>query len=260
MAELFERRLTRNINISVIVPFNNEESNVEILYSRLKDTLLPINISYELIFIDDGSKDKTFDKLCEIYNKDNTVNIIRLNRNFGQAIALLAGFKFACGDIVITLDGDLQHDPRDIPRLLETMNQGYDIVNGWKREWTENFLTKKLPSLVAKRLIRLIFGINLQDISSTFKAYRRESIKDINLYGELHRFIPLLIRRNKVSICEIEIKCHKRQYGKTHYGLNRVIRVIIDIFILWFKRKNILLSKPYIPNYSIVEIKSHPCK
>jgi len=247
----------KKINISVIVPFNNEERNIELLYSRLKRVLLSININYELIFIDDGSRDGTFNKLCGIFNGDETVNIIKLNKNFGQATALLAGFKFASGDIIITLDGDLQHDPCDIPRLLEAMNRGYDIVNGWKKECAENLLTKKLPSIIAKRLIRSIFGINLYDISSTFKAYRREVVKDINLYGELHRFIPLLIKKKDVSICEIEIKCRKRRYGKTHYGFNRIIKVIADMSILLFNREKFLLSTPYTINHLVSEVKSH---
>lgn len=244
-------------DISVVIPLQNEEKNVEIFYRRLKKTLDSINKNYEMIFIDDGSEDNTYKNLNKIYETDSYVNVIRLDRNYGQTAALAAGFDFAKGEIIFTMDGDLQHDPADIPKFLEKFHSGYDMVSGWRRERLDNFLTRKLPSLVVNRIIRVLFDINLHDIVSTYKAYRKEIIKGITLYGELHRFIPLLIKKD-VSICEVEIKHNKREYGQSHYGLSRIGRVAWDIFLLWTKQRN--NKKMSLPRavYSIKEIKHHP--
>lgn len=243
-------------DISVIIPIHNESKNVERLYLKLKKVLEPLKKDYELVFVDDGSRDNTFQHLCEIYNNDKDVNIIRLTKNFGQTSGLAAGFDFARGEIIITMDGDLQHDPEDIPRFLEKIYLGYDLVNGWKKKRADNIFTKKIPSLIANRLIGLLFNLNLHDACSTFKAYRKGIVKDIELYGELHRFIPLLIKKKVISICEIEINCNKRLYGKTHYGLGRIKRVLLDIFLLWIMRGN-FTRYPFKLKYSIKEVKCH---
>lgn len=242
--------------ISVVIPLHNEEGNVEALYIRLKKVLDALGRDYEVIFIDDGSKDNTYQRLLEIYNKDSRINIIRLNENFGQGSSLSAGFNFVRGEIIVTMDGDLQHDPADIPKLLGKIYSGYDMVSGWKKNSFENFLTKRMPSLVVKKIIRFLFDINLHDISSTFKAYRSEILKDIKLSGELHRFIPLLVRKD-ASIYELEIRCGARKYGKSHYGLGRIKRVILDIVSLWRRRTDIKKHHPGF-DYLFNEIKFHP--
>lgn len=244
-------------DISVIIPLQNEEKNVEIFYFSLKKALDCTNKSYEMIFIDDGSEDNTCQNLYKIYRVDSYVNVIRLDKNYGQTAAIAAGFDFARGGIIFTMDGDLQHDPFDIPKFLEKIYSGYDMVSGWKRKRSDNFLTRKLPALVANRIIGFLFNINLRDIGSTYRAYRKEIIKDIKLYGELHRFIPLLIKKD-ISICEVEIKHNKRIYGQSHYGLSRIGRVGWDIFLLWIMQRN--HKKMSLPKsiYSIKEIKSHP--
>lgn len=246
-----------SIDISIIMPLNNEEGNVNLLYSKLNEVMKTIKETYELIFVDDGSNDKTYQRLCEIYDQDSHVNIIRLSRNFGQSSGLAAGFHFARGRIIITMDGDLQHDPGDIPRFLEKINLGYDLVSGWKRQRADNLLTKRIPSWIVNKLVGFIFGIKLHDICCSFKAYRKGVLEDIKLSGELHRFTPLLIKRKGGSICEIEIECNRRKWGKTHYGLSRIKRVISDILALWIEQENI--SKHLSgADYSIAERKFHP--
>lgn len=245
-------------DISIIMPLNNEEGNVDLLYSKLKEVMGRIGESYELIFVDDGSNDKTYQRLCEIYNQDRYVNIIRFSRNFGQSSGLAAGFHFARGQIIITMDGDLQHDPRDIPRFLEKIKLGYDLVSGWKKQRTDNLLTRRIPSWVVNKLIGFIFGIQLHDICCSFKAYRKDVLKDIKLYGELHRFIPLLIKRKGISVCEIEVGCKKREWGKTHYGLSRIKRVVLDILTLWIRQGRSVAKCLSGAAYSIEERKFHP--
>lgn len=242
--------------ISIIIPLNNEARCCIYLYSQLKKVLASINKEYEIVFVDDGSIDGTSNVLYKIYNSDrNNVCILRLDRNYGQTTALAAGIDFARGDIILTMDGDLQHDPGDVPRFLEKIYAGYKVVNGWRRNRTDDFLTKRLPSFIINIAVRLIFNIKLNDISSTYRAYDKNVIKNIKLSSGFHRFIPLLFHNDKTSIYEIEIKCNSRKFGKTHYGLNRISTVIKDIVLLWIKRwKKSVAIAPL--NYSILEIKS----
>jgi glycosyltransferase involved in cell wall biosynthesis len=189
---------------------------------------------YELVFVDDGSRDRTPDILNEIYESDSRVCIVRLKRNFGQTAALQAGFDSVQGDIVISMDGDLQHDPDDIPEFLTQMAKGYDVVSGWRAARKDAWLTRRLPSRIANWLMAKLSGIPLHDFGTTFKAYRREVLRDIRLYGELHRFIPVLASWSGATIVEIPIKNTVREKGKSHYGLSRTIRVLLDLIGIKF--------------------------
>jgi len=239
--------------ISIIIPLHNEEENIELLFLQLKKVLENMNRSYEIIFVDDGSTDNTYQKLCEIYKSNSYVNIIKLSINSGQSASLTAGFDFARGEVIITMDGDLQHDPLDLPRFLEGIGEGYEIVNGWKKQREDNIITRRIPALIINSIIRLISGIKIHDSVSTYRAYRREIIDSIKLYNGFHRFVPMLLKKRKVSICEIEIKCNERKYGKSHYGLGRIKRVIIDFCLLLVMQNK--LKRDSTPIYSISEIK-----
>lgn len=222
------------LGLSIVIPLFNEKENVEILYNELKEVLGSLSVSYEIIFVDDGSIDQTFNLLTEIHKQDPRVKVVRLGRNFGQTAALSAGFDHAKGELVITLDGDLQNDPKDIPRLLEEMEKGYDVVSGWRKNRKDPFFTKRLPSFLANKLISAITGVSLHDYGCTLKAYRRKILKDINLYGELHRFIPALAHWVGASIKEIEVGHRSRKYGKSKYRLSRTIKVILDLITVKF--------------------------
>jgi len=221
-------------DISIIVPFYNEQENIKELYDRLTQVLKKLNLKYELIFIDDGSTDNTYQLLTEIFLKDKKFKFINLRKNFGQTAALSAGFDLAQGEIIISMDGDLQHDPADIPKLLDKMKEGYDIVSGWRKNRVDNLIFRRFPSMVANRIMKSLSGVNIHDFGTTFKAYKREVIKDIHLYGELHRFIPALASRTGVRITEVPIKNIVRHKGKSKYGLSRVRRVIFDLLTVKF--------------------------
>lgn len=220
--------------LSVVIPFYNEAENIEELYRRLTDVLHRVGRTYELIFVDDGSQDQTPVILERLFNQDRRVKVVRLRRNFGQTAALQAGFDAAAGEIVISMDGDLQHDPADIPAFLSKIDEGYDIVSGWRKRRVDNLLFRRLPSWVANRIMRWLSGVPIHDFGTTFKAYRREVIKGIQLYGELHRFIPALISRTGFKITEIPIQNIVRQRGKSKYGLSRVRRVLFDLMTVKF--------------------------
>ncbi len=219
---------------SVVIPLYNEVENVEPLYRELKPVLDQLGAPYEVIFVDDGSRDGTFEVLLKLYREDPTVHLVRLSRNFGQTAALAAGFDFARGAIIIAMDGDLHHDPQDIPRLLEKLQQGYDIVSGWRRDRPDDFLTRRLPSRIANWIMARLSGVPLRDFGSTFKAYRREIIKNIRLYGELHRFIPALASLVGARIAEIPVRARPRYRGQSKYGLSRTIRVLLDFITIKF--------------------------
>ncbi len=234
--------IKKHVYISVIIPFFNEEGNIDELYQRLTSVLRNSGKTYELVFIDDGSKDNTFRKLSVLYDNDQYVRVIKLGRNYGQSIALAAGFDHACGEIIISMDGDLQHNPEEIPDFVKQIENGYEVVSGWRQKRKDNFLTRRLPSLIANRLIAKISGVKLHDFGTTFKAYRREIIQNVRLYGELHRFIPVLISYTGASMIEIPIKSDLRVKGKSNYGLSRVFKVILDIIAVNFITKYI--TKP----------------
>ncbi|MDD8025186.1 MAG: glycosyltransferase family 2 protein [Acidobacteriota bacterium] len=220
--------------ISIIVPFFNEEENVEEMYARLKEVMGRVGEPYELIFVDDGSADRTYSLLKEIYRRDERVIVLKLRRNFGQTPALQAGFDRARGEIIVSMDGDLQHDPAEIPQFLAKIAEGYDIVSGWRKDRKDNALLRKLPSWVANRMMKKLVKVKIHDFGTTYKAYRREVVQTIHLYGELHRFIPALISREGFKITEIPISNIVRQRGKSNYGLSRVRRVFFDLMTVKF--------------------------
>lgn len=229
--------------LSIIVPLYNEEENIQLLYDELKESLDQIDGEYEIIFVDDGSGDSTLERLKRIQEDDDTVIAISFRRNFGQTAAMSAGFDYANGDVIVTMDGDLQNDPRDIPKLLEKINEGYDVVTGWRHNRQDRFINRKLPSMIANKIISVTTGVNLHDYGCTLKAFRKDVIKGINLYGEMHRFIPAIASGLGISFTEIKVNHRPRRFGTSKYGISRTIRVILDLitvkFLLSFSTKPI---------------------
>ena len=219
---------------SIVVPFHNEEENVTTLYDRLKEVMEHVGDTFELVFIDDGSRDRTYRLLEEIAAVDSRVLVIKLRRNFGQTSALAAGFDHAQGDLILAMDGDLQHDPSEIPNFLGKLEEGYDVVSGWRSQRGDNFLLRRIPSSIANKLMAVISGVDIHDFGTTFKAYRREVIQNIPLYGEMHRFIPALASWYGATICEIPISNPAREFGKSHYGISRTFRVFFDLLTIRF--------------------------
>jgi len=227
-------KTTEAIKYSIVVPVFDEQENVSPLYVKITEVMDALAEPYEIVFVDDGSHDQSFRVLSEIYETDRRVNVIRLRRNFGQTPALKAGFDFARGEIVITLDADLQNDPEDIPRLLAKLDEGYDIVSGWRKDRKEPWLTRRLPSIIANWIIARLTRIPLHDFGATIKAYRRDVIQDLPLYGELHRFIPALASWSGARIAEIVVRHHARRMGRSKYGLGRIFRVLLDFLSVKF--------------------------
>jgi glycosyltransferase involved in cell wall biosynthesis len=223
---------------SIVVPFHNEEENVTILYARLKQVMEQVDESFEMILVDDGSSDRTYKLLEEIAAVDSRVLIVKLRRNFGQTSALAAGFDHASGEFILAMDGDLQHDPNDIPAFLEKLDEGYDVVSGWRKVRIDNFILRRIPSAGANWIMARLSGVPIHDFGTTFKAYRREVIQNIPLYGEMHRFIPALASYFGASICEIPIRNLNRVRGKSHYGLGRTFQVFFDLMTIRFLLKH----------------------
>ncbi len=219
---------------SIVVPFHNEEENVTALYARLKQAMEQVADSFEMVFVDDGSSDRSYKMLEEIAAVDSRVLVVKLRRNFGQTSALAAGFDHASGEFILAMDGDLQHDPNDIPVFLEKLEEGYDVVSGWRRHRTDSILLRRIPSGCANWLMAKLSGVDIHDFGTTFKAYRREVIQNIPLYGEMHRFIPALASWYGASICEVPIKNANRERGKSHYGVGRTFRVFFDLITIRF--------------------------
>jgi len=220
--------------LSIVIPTYNEEKNISILYKSLKSVLS--KYQYEIIFVDDGSTDRTFDVLSNINNKDKKVKVIKFRRNFGQTAAIDAGFKNSKGDIIITMDADLQNDSKDIPKLLFKMKEGYDVVSGWRYKRKDNFM-KKFFSKISNSLRTLLTGEKLHDSGCSLKAYKKKCVKDLDLYGETHRFIPALLTWKGYKIGEIKVNHRPRKYGKTKYGLKRLIRGFLDLLVVLFWQK-----------------------
>ena len=223
--------------LSIIIPVHNEEENVIELYERLCITLLSLEKTYEIIFVDDGSTDDTFQKIRSI--KDCRVRILRFQRNYGKAAALSCGFKKSKGDIVITMDGDLQDDPKEIPRFLEKL-QEYDMVSGWKNN-RQDPISKTLPSKLFNKMTRFITGVKINDFNCGYKGYRREVVKNISLYGEFHRYIPALVHWKGYSVGEIKVEHKPRIHGKSKYGIERLVKGFFDLitvtFLMLYKKK-----------------------
>ncbi|HWA92989.1 MAG TPA: glycosyltransferase family 2 protein [Terracidiphilus sp.] len=227
---------------SIVVPFHNEEENVTVLYARLKHVMEQVGDSFELVLVDDGSSDRTYKLLEEIAAVDSRVLVVKLRRNFGQTPALAAGFDNASGNFIFAMDGDLQHDPNEIPHFIEKLEEGYDVVSGWRKERIDNFVMRRFPSRCANWLMAKLSGVDIHDFGTTYKAYRREVIHNIPLYGEMHRFIPALASWYGASICEIPIKNVHRERGKSHYGIGRTFRVFFDLLTIRFLLK--YMSRP----------------
>lgn len=221
------------MSVSVVIPLYNEEENVSVLHKRLKDVLDTLGTEYEIIYVDDGSSDRTLNLLEDIQRTDKNVMVLSLRRNFGQTAAFAAGFDFARGDVVITMDGDLQNDPKDIPRLLDAIKD-YDLVSGWRKKRKDKFLTRRLPSMIANWLISRVTRVRLHDYGCSLKAYRRDVVKNLRLYGEMHRFIPAVASWYGVRVAEIETTHHPRLRGKSKYGISRTIKVLLDLITVKF--------------------------
>lgn len=223
-----------DMDCSVVVPLYNEGSVITELYNRLTQTMIDTNLNYELVFVDDGSSDDTLNKLKQLVAADDRITIVELRRNFGQTPALAAGFDAARGNIIISMDGDLQHAPEEIPAFLEKINEGYDIVSGWRKQRVDNLIMRRLPSRTANWLASKISGVDIHDFGTTFKAYRRQIINDLKLYSEMHRFIPAIASANGAKIIEIPIQNIVRPKGKSNYGISRTFRVAFDLITLRF--------------------------
>jgi glycosyltransferase involved in cell wall biosynthesis len=221
------------MTLSIVIPVYNEEESIRLLYEKLKASLDLLQKEYEILFIDDGSTDRTLSILEEIQAKDKHLTVLSLRRNFGQTAAFAAGFDFARGDIVVTMDGDLQNDPADIPKLLEKIKD-HDLVSGWRKKRKDPFFTRRIPSMAANWLISNVTGVKLHDYGCSLKAYRRDVIKNLKLYGEMHRFIPAVASWYGVRVAEVETIHHPRMHGKSKYGISRTIKVVLDLITVKF--------------------------
>ena len=221
-----------SVYLSVVIPVYNERENISYLYENLNKVLPLLCRKYEVLLIDDGSSDGTFDELVKIHDQNDNYKVIRFRKNFGQTPAMSAGFDYANGEIIITLDADLQNDPQDIPLLIEKMSEGFDVVSGWRINRQDKAMSRKLPSKVANWLIAKLTGVKIHDYGCTLKAYSRDVVKNIELYGEMHRYIPAVASWMGISVAEVPVHHHSRKFGKSKYGISRTIRVILDTIIL----------------------------
>ena len=242
---MFRRHLGFDVNFSIVVPIYNEQDNIHELYLAITKALDDFDNDYEIIMVDDGSTDGSFGALQRIAAQDNRLKVIRFRRNFGQTAAMSAGFDAASGNIIIPMDGDLQNDPADIPRLIEKLHEGYDVVSGWRKSRKDTVITRKIPSMLANALISFFTGVHLHDYGCTLKAYRREVLDGINLYGEMHRFVPALASQVGAKVTELPVNHFPRLHGTSKYGISRTLRVILDLmtvkFLLSYSTKPIQL-------------------
>jgi glycosyltransferase involved in cell wall biosynthesis len=215
--------------ITIVVPVYNEEASVQPLYRKICEACEELRVLYEVIFVDDGSTDQTFHILERIHRQDARLKVVRFRKNFGQTAAMAAGFEYAKGEIIVSMDGDLQNDPADIPRLLAKLEEGYDVVCGWRKRRRDKFWTRRLPSAAANWIIGRVTGVPIHDNGCSLKAYRASVIKSVSLYGEMHRFIPAMSTLAGARIAEIPVDHHPRRFGKSKYGLGRIWRVVLDI-------------------------------
>ncbi len=228
--------------LSIVIPFLDEEESVGILYQKIVEALAPPDYDYEMIFIDDGSRDKGPQIIADLARQDQRVKMIRFRKNFGQTAAIAAGIKFASGDVIIPIDADMQNDPADIPKLVSKIDEGYDVVSGWRQNRQDTFFSRKLPSWLANLLISKITKVHLHDYGCTLKAYRAEVIKDIPLYGEMHRFLPAYTAWYGAKITEMPTIHHPRKFGTSKYGISRTFRVVLDLLVVKFLSN--YLTKP----------------
>jgi glycosyltransferase involved in cell wall biosynthesis len=222
-------------NLSLIIPVYNEAENLPILYDCIRDALQSVQSIWEIVFVEDGSRDHSFDVLKSLVEKDpEHVRVIALRRNFGQTAAITAGIDHAQGEIMVLLDADLQNDPADIPMLLAKLDEGYDLVSGWRKDRKDDRLTRTIPSNIANSLISRVTGVHLHDYGCTLKAYRREVLEGFRLYGEMHRFIPVFAHSVGARITEMPVRHHQRKFGTANYGLDRTLKIILDLFTVKF--------------------------
>lgn len=220
--------------LSVVIPLLNEEENIPYLYDELNEVLGSMETDYELVFIDDGSTDTSLKLLKELQEKDDHVVVVNFRKNFGQTAAMAAGFDYASGDVIVTMDADLQNDPHDIPLLLEKINEGNDVVTGWRYDRKDAFINRRLPSIIANKIISKTTGVNLHDYGCTLKAFRKEVIKSVKLYGEMHRFIPAIASGMGIDFTEVKVNHRPRRFGSSKYGISRTIRVVLDLITVKF--------------------------
>lgn len=220
--------------LSVVIPLLNEEENIPLLYQEIIEALQTLDDEYEIIFIDDGSTDRSLQLLCELQKKDSHVVVVNFRKNFGQTAAMAAGFDYAQGDVIVTMDADLQNDPKDIPRLLAEIKAGNDVVTGWRFDRKDAFINRRLPSIIANKIISKTTGVNLHDYGCTLKAFRKEVIKSVKLYGEMHRFIPAIASGMGIDFTEVKVNHRARRFGTSKYGISRTIRVILDLITVKF--------------------------
>ena len=230
------------IPLSVVVPLFNEAESLASLVQQLLSALRPLNLPFELVLVDDGSRDGTGEALQRLAGEIPELVAVLLRRNYGQTAAMAAGFDASRGQVIVTLDGDLQNDPADIPLLLSKLAEGYDLVSGWRHQRQDSRLSRLVPSLLANRLIARVTGVALNDYGCSLKAYRREVVEDMNLYGELHRFLPALAFIEGARIAEVRVQHHRRRFGRSHYGIDRTFRVLMDLLTVWFMKR--FLTRP----------------
>ncbi len=233
-AERRSREVKKAVSLSIVIPLFNEAESLRFLYKQLVAVIDSLDLSCEVVFVDDGSTDDSFEILRELQQADRRLYLVKLRRNFGQTAAFMAGFDLSRGEIIITMDADLQNDPRDIPLLLYKIDEGYDIVSGWRVDRQDKWLSRRLPSQVANWLISQSTGVVLHDYGCSLKAYRREVLENTRLYGEQHRFIPALASWMGVKVTEVPVKHHSRRYGRSKYGLSRIVRVGLDLLTVKF--------------------------
>jgi glycosyltransferase involved in cell wall biosynthesis len=231
------RKTSRKPYVSIVLPVYNEEDNIKIQYDEITKAMKPLGFTYEIIFIDDGSTDRSPSILTDIAMKDKSIKLIIFRRNFGQTAAMSAGIDYATGEIIVFLDSDLQNDPKDIGNLIKKIEEGYDVVSGWRKHRQDKFLSRKLPSWIANRLISKVTGVQLHDLGCSLKAYRGDLLKQVNLYGEMHRFIPVHASWIGAKITEIPVAHHARKYGTSKYGIKRTYKVLLDLITVKFLGK-----------------------
>jgi len=224
--------MTRTIELSIVAPLYNEEESVGHLYKAITDAVSPMGLEYEILFVNDGSKDKTLDNAIALAKADHHLRVVNFRKNYGQTPAMAAGIDNARGDIIVTMDGDLQNDPSDIPMMVKTLREGYDIVVGWRHNRQDKLITRKIPSMIANRLIGKVTGVPIKDNGCSLKVYRAEVMQSLPFYNELHRFIPALLSVSGARVAEVKVKHHARQFGESKYGLSRVYKVLLDLLTI----------------------------
>ncbi len=222
----------KDIEISIIAPLYNEEDSVELLYQKIKEAAVKTGKAYEIIFVNDGSSDNTSGVAAALAEKDQALRVVEFRRNFGQAPAMAAGIDLARGEILVTMDGDLQNDPDDIPMMVDKLEEGYDLVVGWRHKRQDKLISRKIPSMIANRLIGAVTGVPIKDNGCSLKVYKAEVIKNSPFYNEMHRFIPALLSLSGVKVAEVKVRHHARQFGESKYGLSRVYKVLLDLMTI----------------------------